>query len=153
MMHHHCLRGSLYSQTHKDNMYEAFFAETNDGEFDTPTIQCLEILMNGLFIIFERLAEDQLPGGKYCNANENIKQSASSIPKTNKVSEHEFALLDLLVRTKPRCMDMSRGALLMWGHNGTPQWLDSRTDQERKELLENWIFHCSIKILREEVYF
>ena len=61
----------------------------------------IEIIFHALLIILERQAADQLPGGKYFTPSECIKKASENVPTTNKASESDFAVLDMLIRTKP----------------------------------------------------
>ena len=114
---------------HKDEIYNELFRPTND-EVDELIIQCLEIIMHSVLLIVERQAEEQLPGGKYFDPPQEVREVASSVPKSNKVSEREFASLDPLIRIKPHATIMAQEAIIMWTHNKTLKWLNAKNDAE-----------------------
>ena len=60
------------------------------------TQQSLEVIFHAMLIILERQCVDQLPGGKYWQPRESIAMAATNVPTTNKASESDFAILDLL---------------------------------------------------------
>ena len=113
--------------------FTAFVLEKVDGEFDTLTQQALEVVFHA---ILERQCADQLPGGRYWNPDENITMIASNVPTTNRASESDFAVLDLLVRTKPNARVQTIQALTMWCRNDTSQWIESKTEEERNEIFD-----------------
>ena len=47
----------------QDEMYESLFKEQS-VQLETLTQEALDIILNSWIILFERLAQDQLPGGK-----------------------------------------------------------------------------------------
>lgn len=116
--------------------FTAFVLEKVDGEFDTLTQQALEVVFHAILIILERQCADQLPGGRYWNPDENITMIASNVPTTNRASESDFAVLDLLVRTKPNARVQTIQALTMWCRNDTSQWIESKTEEERNEIFD-----------------
>jgi hypothetical protein len=52
------------------------------------------------------------------------------------VSERDFAVLDILVRTKPNANISNLESLIMWVNNGTTRWLSSKEKSEKKEILK-----------------
>ena len=59
------------------------------------------------------------------------------MPTTNKASKSDFAVLDLLVRTKPNASVQTIQALTMWYRNKTLGWLDEKSEVEKEELFES----------------
>jgi E1A/CREB-binding protein len=121
---------------HKDKLYEKLFEETGNIEFDVLVQQSLEIISHAFLIILERQAIDQLPGGKYWNSDDRIQKAAENVPTTNKASESDFAILDLLIRTKPNAKVQTIQAYTMWYRNKTLDWLDAKSEKERYFLIE-----------------
>ena len=62
---------------HDDEIYYELLRPAGD-EMDELTIQCLEMLMQSLLLILERQAEEQLPGGKYFDTPQSVKDVAAS---------------------------------------------------------------------------
>lgn len=52
-------------------------------------------------ILFERQAQDQLPGGKYATPSPELLAQAVNVPATNMTSERDFGVFDLLLHLKP----------------------------------------------------
>ncbi|KAJ8353653.1 hypothetical protein SKAU_G00212200 [Synaphobranchus kaupii] len=121
------------AEQHQDILFEELFRESADEEFQVLTQQALELVMSAMQILLERQAADQLPGGKYWDPSAQIQAHASNVPTTNMLSERDFAVLDLLVRQKPSARTISHEAMVMWLHNGTMQWLDNLTPEEKEE--------------------
>ncbi|XP_065656137.1 uncharacterized protein LOC136081830 [Hydra vulgaris] len=131
--------GKIFEDTnllHQDVVYTKLFECTQNDEFDSLTVQSLEIIFHSILVILERQCADQLPGGKYWNPSNSVSEAASNVPVTNKASESDFAILDLMVRTKPNANVQTIQALTMWSQNQTLEWLNSKSDEERKQLLE-----------------
>ena len=86
------------AELYRDVIWEKLFTFSGDVNFETLTQQVSEMCMHLLLLILVRLRQDQLPGGKYYTPNESFKKIVANVPKTNKISEADFALLDLLIR-------------------------------------------------------
>ena len=124
-------------ELHKDNIWDALFSPCDDVEFNMLTQQALEMCMHSILLVLERLAADQLPGGKYFIPSDSLKQMAQHVPKTNKISEADFAILDLLVRKKPNASINTFDALIMWSKNKTMEWLDNLPIGEKQGLFKD----------------
>ena len=75
--------------------------ELNDADLNILTQQVLEVICHSLLVVLERQSADQLPGGKHWHSSDNISKAAENVPTTNKASESDLAVLELLIRTKP----------------------------------------------------
>lgn len=118
----------------RDKRYEALFKNPNDS-IDEITKQTLEILCAHFLILLERQVADQLPGGNFFQPLAEKQQATSSVPKTNVVSERDFAQLDLQLRIKPSARMVTHEALIMWRNNKTVSWLEKLSQQEKEKLL------------------
>ena len=58
------------------------------------------------------------------------------MPKTNVVSERNFAKLDRLLREKPNASTLSLEAIVLFTNNRTASWLNSKTHGEVTQLLQ-----------------
>ena len=67
---------------------------------------------------------DHLPGGVLDEAFTNLVMQ--SVPKTNVVSERDFAKLDRFLREKSNASTLSLEALILFTNNKTAKWLDSK---------------------------
>ena len=92
--------GDTEVEFREDRVFLKLFADVNK-HFDILTQQTLEIIFHAFLIILGKQRVDQLPGGKYWLPSDLIRNSSKNAPTTNKASESDFAILDLLLRTKP----------------------------------------------------
>ena len=122
-------------QHNQDVLWESLFKEKTE-EFDVLTQQALEVILHAASIILERQCVDQLPGGKYWHASNSIKICSESVPTTNKASESDFAILDLLIRTKPNISIHGIQAPTMWARNETTEWLNKLTSDQKLVLFD-----------------
>lgn len=127
--------GESESEIHKDCIYEALTAPSEDPMTEAYTQMALEICLGSMLIILERQAKDQLPGGKYWNLESSKVQLLSSVPTTNTVSERDFAQLDMLMRAKPNASTVTFESIIMWSNNKTSDWLSSLSEDERCQVL------------------
>ena len=58
-------------------------------------------------------------------------QVTQSVPKTNKVSERDFALLDRFLKEKPNASTVAIESLILFSQNKTREWLGKKTNAER----------------------
>ncbi|XP_003729015.2 uncharacterized protein LOC100888157 [Strongylocentrotus purpuratus] len=135
-------------EIHKDVMYEALFAESEDTDFTTYTQVALEMVLTGMLLILERQAKDQLEGGKFFAPSANLLKSAQNVPTTNNVSERDFAVLDVLVRLKPAASCHSFETYILWLHNKPSAWLDQMTKEEKNKLLD--MARCRYTSIRQQ---
>ena len=123
-------------ELHRDKIWDQLFMQTENVSFDTLTQQALEMCMHSLLLVLERLSHDQLPGGKYFSPSDSVKKLQKNVPKTNKISEADFVILDILIRKKPNASINALDALIMWSQNKTMKWLDTLSSEEKTTYLE-----------------
>ena len=92
--------GGTEVEFREDRVFVILFADVNK-HFDILTQQTLEIIFHAFLIILGKQRVGQLPGGKYWLPSDLIRNSSKNAPTTNKASESDIAILDLLLRTKP----------------------------------------------------
>ena len=122
---------------HKDVLYEELFRDSGDAEFDVMTIQALEHICHGIMIIVERQASEHLVGGEHSLPSDHEKVKYSNVPAHNKASESDFAILDLLIRMKPRANIETLEMITMWYRNKTGDWLHEKSSEEREKLMKD----------------
>ena len=88
-----------------------------------------------LCVLLLCLVEDHLPGGNFDNADETLIRDTISVPKTNTVSERDFAELDRLLTEKPNASILSLEATVLFANNKTAKWLNEKSQAERLKLL------------------
>ena len=64
-----------------------------------------------------------------------ITDSSKNAPTTNKASESDFAILDLLLRTKPNASMQTLLALTMRARNHTLEWSSNKDPKEKDRIL------------------
>ena len=121
-------------EVHRDEIYDELFREGGE-EFDMLTLQALELLMHALLIILDRQCTDHLTGGKFSNPAPDLQNIMSKVPKTNRIGERDFGILDYLMRCKPNASMFVYDSIIMWANNDTKGWLEGKTSEERKQLM------------------
>lgn len=64
------------------------------------------------------------------------KESLSHVPKTSKVAERDFGILDYLIRQKPAATMVALESQIMWINNKPKKWLDSLSAEEKRKVME-----------------
>ena len=82
-------------------------------------------------VILGRVISDQEPAVAAAKRKETI-----SVMKTNTISERDFAKLDWLLREKPHATILSLEAHILFSNNKTKEWLESKSPEEFKSLME-----------------
>ena len=116
-----------------DSIHASLFAPS---EYDAVVEELLCVLFSAFSSLLLRLVEDHLPGGKFDNADETLVTDTTSVPKTNTVSERDFAQLDRLLREKPNASILSLEAMILFSNNKTAKWLNEKSEAERSKLLQ-----------------
>ena len=62
--------------------------------YDATTQEILEVMFNAFLSLLSCLAADQLPDGKYHNPSELLTVETKPVPKSNLISEKDFAKFD-----------------------------------------------------------
>ena len=119
---------------HRDELFDSLFQEQS-VQLETLTQEALEIIFNSWIILFERQAQDQLPGGKYASPSSEQLEQAANVPATNMASERDFGVFDLLLHLKPAARLISHEALVMWTNNKTIAWLNSLSPEEKEKCM------------------
>ena len=117
----------------EDPIYSCLVAPS---EYDNMTQEILQVLCSAFSSLLSRLVKDHLSGGQHDNPSENLLTETKSVPKTNTISERDFAKLDRLLREKPNAATMSLEALILFSNNKTSQWLHEKSTPEKEELLK-----------------
>ena len=89
--------------------------------------------MRSFLLVTERMLEDHLPGGIH---NQSSYVETKPVPKTNKVSERDFALLDRLLQQKPNASTIAIESIILFSQNKTRKWIEKKSEAERKQLFQ-----------------
>ena len=132
----------------KDMIYDSLLTPNSNDDI---TQEILQVLCSAFSALVSRLVSDHLPDGRYDCPSVNLKAETKSVPKTNTISERDFAKLDRLLREKPNATTLSLEAVILFSNNKTAKWLQSKTAEEKEELFHK-ARHCAVefqKLYRE----
>ena len=118
----------------EDDIYQSLFTKSTH---DDTVCEILKLLFAAFYRHLMHLVEDHLPGGRYDGFEDRLSEETISVPKTNTVSERDFAQLDRLLREKPNSAIISLEALILFNNNQTYKWLDHKEPSVRAELMAN----------------
>ena len=80
---------------------------------------------------------DHIPGGIHNNPNEEKRCQTQSIPKTNTVSERDFAQLDRFLREKPNATTITLESVILFNNNKTREWLLQKSDDQKAKIFSS----------------
>ena len=109
-------------------------------ENDRMIQELLQLLFKSFVLTVQRLLIDHLPGGAYHSVSDTaIAEEVKSVPTTNVSPERDFAALDKVVSEKPNATHIALESLLLYSHNCTSDWLQSKSTEEREKLLRSLV--------------
>ena len=111
-----------------DNIFDSLLVP---DENNTTVLEILQALFTAFATLFRRMVADHL-GDTYKDVTDD---EIASVPKTNVVSERDFAQLDRLLRQKPNASTLALEAMILFANNKTASWLKSKTETEIADLL------------------
>ena len=120
----------------KDVVYDELFRDTGDIEFDVLTQECLEMMCCGCSVLVSRQLGDQLPGGKFHIPSPNVMDETQLFPRTNMLSERDFAQMDRKVQQKPNIATITASGVIMFVNNRTSGWLREKSDDDQEKLIQ-----------------
>ena len=115
----------------KDSRYDDL---TKSQENDEETKELLKRMCSTLLDVCCRQLVDQLPGGRFSEPSETLREQASSCSATNISGERTFGLLDSLKRRAPNSKVEFIESKIMSRKNDTKTWLSGKTDAELESL-------------------
>ena len=105
--------------------------------FDSMAQELLQLLCKSFSATMQRMLIDHLPGGEFHSVTDPpMICETKSVPVTNVTPERDFAVLDRLLSQKPNATYIALESLLLFSHNKTPAWLDSKTKDEKQRLFQ-----------------
>ena len=96
----------------------------------------LQTLFHAFSALVARLVDDHLPGGKHDEPTPQLEVQTASVPKTNVISERDFAKLDRLFCEKPNTSSLLLEAMVLFSNNRTAFRLSSKSAGEIQTLLQ-----------------
>ena len=125
----HCLKNSSVllegecflpnGKVTKDDVYCELFKDSGDLELDALTQECLEMICCSCLVLVNRQLADQLPGGKFYLPSDDIVTETAICPRTNILSERDFAQMDRKVSQKPNISTISASGVIIFLNNKT----------------------------------
>ena len=119
----------------KNNFYNSFVLLSDI--LDESTKQCLDIIFGSLCIVTRRILYDHLKNGKYANPCEQLYKETVSVSTTNSIAEHNFGMIDRLIREKPNANMIKYEAIIMNRSNKTSEWRKNLSP-EKRSLMMKW---------------
>ena len=109
----------------------SFMALVQPWKHDDKVDVILRIMPPAVARLLQCIFADHLPGGKWNNAEPDIRQKTKGLPKHNKFSESVFGHLDHIMREKPNITTIVSEAYLLFSHNATLEWLGAKKAAEK----------------------
>ena len=103
---------------------------------DATTLELLQLLCTVFHSFTSRLLADHLEGGWFASPAPEVSQLSQSVPKTNRLSEKDFAQLDFHMRDKPNASLVALEGIILFVNNKTGDWLRGKSEKERDSLFE-----------------
>ena len=119
----------------EDDRFTALL-EFEDNESKMMLKQCLELIFRGFVSVTERMLQDHIAGGKYATHDEDLRRESIAVPTTNTNPEHDFRILDRLMKVKPKALDLVYEGIIMLTQNNTSKWRDSLTMEKLAEVMK-----------------
>lgn len=118
----------------RDAIYDSLI---QPWDHDDKVVVYLSILLPVIREVSKRLFKYNLPGGCWENVTEDMKEKSRGTSKHNKFAESVFGYLDQLMRKNPNMSILASEAYIMFTSNKTKQWLDAKSEEEKKYLVED----------------
>ena len=118
--------------------------------YDVIAQEVLQVIFTSFLCTTRRMLEDHLPGGKYSSPDETVQAETTSVPKTNVISERDFAMLDRQVRLKPNATLIALEAVIMYANNQTQKWVEEQTAGDREKLFA--LARKKAKFIKKQFY-
>ena len=111
---------------------ELLLPSTLDGR----TQEALQLLCRCFDCFSSRMLVDHLPGGIHDQPSPQKKEYTQHVPKTNVISERDFAQLDRLLREKPNIATVALEGIILFSNNQTRNWLEKKSAKEKAKIIE-----------------
>ena len=129
----------LLSGVDKEQLQKSvvFSALMKPSEYDNKVQVILQVIIPSLLSVMKRILKDHVEGGKWDNPTQELENKTKGVPKHNKYSESVFGYLDRFLKEKPNSSTLAMEAYILFCHNKTLDWLDRKTDKERRQLVDS----------------
>ena len=117
----------------EDDVQRQLFTSTLN---DSMVQELLQMLFKSFVLTMQRILLDHLPGGvHHAVSDQNIVKETESVPTTNVNPERDLAVLDRMMSEKPNATCIALESLLLFSHNKTSVWLNTKSVEEKERLL------------------
>ena len=128
----------------------------DDNNINENTLIILQMIFKAFQLLCEHMLVDHLPGGIHDIDTAEYREETKSVPKTNTISERDFALLDRFIRERPNSTTIAIESLVLFSNNKTRKWLEKKSDSEKAKLFQaarklGPKFKQKYKIRKEEI--
>ena len=118
----------------KDKVFEALVQP--DENIDEHAIQFAQLLFCGVHKLVSSAFKEHLPGGKYNNPSDILKEKSKAVIPHNKLSERVFGMLDNFISFRPNASTITNEAFIMFAFNKTSEWLENLPQEEKNKILQ-----------------
>lgn len=118
----------------KDKDFEALVQP--DENINEHAIQFAQLLFCGFHKLVSSAFQEHLPGGKYNNPSDILKQKSKAVIAHNKLSERVFGMLDNFISSRPNACTITNEAFIMFAFNRTSEWLENLPQEEKNKILQ-----------------
>ena len=119
----------------KDEVFTSLYDGLHE---DSLVAEALSVICGSMHVITNRQLADHLPGGKYNQPDEGLREQTKSVPTTNIAPEHSFGHLDYLLRLKPNATIEHCGGIMAFKSNQTMKYMcDGKLDSMVSQAIPN----------------
>ena len=133
------LYGSVAEVNHRLHALYSLVEEKIFTEDESDKCILYPLLASGATSMKKKLlsyAQNQLPGGKYWDPDENVKAILKSLKPNNDICESILGLNDYLSTALPNMHQMSRSNLVQAKKNKTVHWLHTLPSEQQNSIVE-----------------
>ncbi|CAC5388507.1 unnamed protein product [Mytilus coruscus] len=119
----------------KDKYFDCL--KVSNNLVDTLAVQVAQTLFLSFYKLLKVAMQQQLPGGLFYEPSPELTSETLSVLPHNKIPERAFGMLDFMVKYRPNASILTNEAFITFSFNQTNEWLDSLSEKERNELLQD----------------
>jgi len=135
---HDFMKGkALLSFVDQDKLRSSIYMKNllMESTYDDKVEVILKIIIPALYSVTKRLFKDHLEGEIWANPADEIRDKTMATPTHNKFSETVFGVLDRILREKPNVTLIAAESYILFCHNRTLTWIESKSKEEKEDLL------------------
>ena len=124
-----------FADIEKTRNNEIFKCLIKEWEHDHLVQVHLKVILPALLAVGKHSFADHLDEGKWNNVSNEMREKTTGVPKHNKFSESIFGHIDRVLREKPNVSAIALESYVLFIHNSTQDWLESKSEDERKAII------------------